>query len=67
LSHQGAYKFNSLGEIPVKKSQREDSHSTDKQPDKSCPKGNPDVNDKRARHVDAIKISRDVRPLPEYA
>jgi hypothetical protein len=59
--------------IQVKKSPREDSHSTDKQPDKSSPEGIPDVNDSRARHVDAMQsswvvFSRDiytVRPHPE--
>jgi len=68
LSNQGAYKFNSSAEIPVKQSAREDSRSTDKQPDKSSPEGIPDVGDRRARHVDALAIKPGegyIKPRPE--
>ena len=68
LSNRRAYKCNSLGEILVKKSPRENSRSTDKQPEKSRPEGMPDVSDMKVRHVDAIKLGFKgyVRPLPEY-
>ena len=45
----------------ISEGRKEDSRSTDKLPDKSCPEGIPDVSDNRARH------SRYMRPLPEYA
>ncbi len=56
LSHQRAYRLNSSGEIAVKKSPRDDSRGTNEQPNKSCPKGIANVGDRRARHVDAIKL-----------
>ena len=41
----------------VKKDSREDSHHIDKQSDKSRSKRVLDVNDGRATHVDAVKLS----------
>lgn len=42
---------------PSKEGPREDSRSTDKQPDESCPQGISDVNDGGARHVAVMRQS----------
>jgi hypothetical protein len=44
------------GKVLVKEPKGKDSHIIDKQCDKSCPIGMPDVDNRRARHVDAIKL-----------
>jgi hypothetical protein len=46
----------------------EGSRSTDKQPDENCPEGTPEVNDGRARHVDAaFKLGRGFKANKHYA
>ena len=58
--------FNRSGKIKVKKSPTDGLHSADNQPDKSCPKGIPDVNDRRGVHVDAMQSSWIVFPRDIY-
>lgn len=58
LTNQRAYKFDGSVKIKITKNPREDSRCIDKQPDKSCPEGIPDVSDSRARHVDAMQLNR---------
>ena len=57
VPNQRAYEFASSVQSSGKKEPGEDSHSTDKQPNKHGPVGILKINDSRARHIDSVELS----------